>query len=229
QLSDEHMHFVTQPLLAVLASEIEASREGVFPLGLLLGERCQCTRTGVRYAVAHGFTPLDGAPAEAMRDFARQLRATLAAHDPRVHGEIVGWYGRAGEVGPRMHPQQERIHARLFKGAWMSALLVQPSLLTPIGGLYLYSHKAQRSYQTAFHEILLDAGRRGRKTALDWFNYVTGGETVPPMGAVEQAALRRQPLGFAEWKEPGALEQALDQLRAWMSRPARGARTGRRA
>jgi hypothetical protein len=215
------------PLLFVLQSVLLATDEharhsaDTGALGLLLGHRFRCSRTGVTYEVAERALPLaatdevDDVPlGEKVRE---AMRAELAAG-----GSIVGWYARRPQVGTRVSRIDEEAHRTVFPEAWQAMLALDPDPAVPTGAFFLYSGKAERSYQIPFHELIAERDMpvkgQSKQSVMRWCNYGTP-EVIVPAGRAERERLIAPDVEGGEARSP--VERMIAQLRGWMEGNAR--------
>lgn len=209
--------FASQQLL-LSADEHARTATGTGALGLVLGRRYRDSRSGLPYEIAERALPLaqeggdltDGAVDAPLRD---AIRAELASG-----GEIIGWYCRRGEVGSRVSAIDEEVHRTVFPEVWQTLLVIDPDPAVPVGAFYLYSGKAERSYQVTFHELLAERdmpvkGQR-KQSVLRWCNYSTT-ELVVPAGKSERERLLT-PDGESADSARSPVERMILQLREWV-------------
>lgn len=162
-------------------------------IGLLLGQRFDCTVTLTPYVVidSHVEVALPTLDEQAVTDAIRTLRNQIGRRDST---DVLGWYCSNGSADARVSSIHAAVHSASFEERWQTALILGNGANT--GAFFLYDPSATRWFHAPFYELVdWEAGRRPPKpTCVAWPAYLTTASIVPLADPQPEPAPTPRPL-----------------------------------
>ena len=157
---------------------------GAHPVGLLLGDRCDCPITGTRYVLIESFEEIGEATGRDSGSMTAALGDRIKRHRGNPSIECLGWYASSEAAEPQVSSAHAAVHRSLFEEPWAAALIVADRGNS--GAFFLQDTRASRWFQAPFYEVG-NADRKGdaaKPTCIAWPAYLTS-ETVVPLSSLK--------------------------------------------
>jgi len=187
--------FVRQSTLREIQALIMGNPDHVI-VGLLLGERLDCSLTLTPYLVveSHAEVAVSTLDERAIADAIRTLRGQMGR---RNSVEVVGWYCTGRTVEAAVSPTHAAVHEASFTEPWQTLLTFGEGGNT--GAFFLQDSRARRWFHAPFYEITDSkaSSRAPKPTWVAWPAYLTTASVVPLADQARPAQLPRTQSFFA--------------------------------
>ena len=197
--------FVRQQVVARVEAVVRV--HGRRTVGLLLGQLCRCSVTGVDYLVIESTSDHDLVGDES--ELAAQVAEALSARETERHAHflksaedrlhVLGWYRGVHTVEPRPSLTTAGVHISLFSEPWQTALVVSAGSSAE-GAFFLRDTVNSRWFCAPFYELSSHAPtpNQPRAAFVNWPQYITAEPVIPA---------EREPVVLAERNKGAQLEQ----------------------